>query len=38
VGSRRGAFVRYYLDQIGVGQELTHLFINGFTFTLEASG
>jgi transposase len=37
-GMGRGAFVRYYLDQIGVGQELTHLFINGFTFTLEASG
>jgi hypothetical protein len=37
-GLGRGAFVRYYLDQIGIGKELTHLFINGFTFTLEASG
>jgi transposase len=33
-GVSRGAFVRRYLDQIGIGQELTHLFINGFTFTL----
>jgi hypothetical protein len=37
-GLGRGAFVPYYLDQIGVGQELTPLLITGFTFTLETSG
>lgn len=37
-GLSRGAFVRNSLDQIGLGQELTHLFINGYNFNLEVSG
>jgi transposase len=37
-GLGRGAFVRDDLYHLGGGQELTHLWINGFPFPLEASG
>jgi hypothetical protein len=37
-GLSRDVFVRQALDQIGVGQELTRLAINGSTYLLKASG
>jgi transposase len=37
-GLSRGGFVRQALDQIGVGQDLTRLAINGSTYLLKASG
>jgi transposase len=37
-GLSRGGFVRKALDQIGVGQDLSRLAINGSTYLLKASG
>jgi transposase len=37
-GLSRGGFVRKALDQIGVGQNLSRLEINGSTYLLQALG